>query len=247
MKMIILAGGTKSAISEGSEDVPKPLLQIGGKPLLWHIMKHAALYGIREFIICGGYKIEAIKDYFLDFYIYQSDILVDTGENTVKILDRHTENWSVEIVDTGIKAMPTERVEQVLTLAGDTFFVTYGDCLSDVSLNDMRAFHEKEGKEITVAVAKPTGRKTPLHFLDRQHSKWESGDNFWTSAGIFLMQRNAFADDNWRRGDLEDILIGRSVAAYRHGGFFSTIETLRDKSNAEAMWSKGIAPWVDTL
>ena len=165
MKMIILAGGQKSTISGEPEGMPKPMLSIGGRPLLWHIMKHASLCGIKEFIVCGGYKIDSIKDYFLDFYIYQSDIQVDTGRNTVKILDKNTEDWNVTVVDTGIKTMPVERIKKVLDIAGEDFLISYGDCLYDISLERLQDVHKAEAKAITVAVARPSGRKMPLHFM----------------------------------------------------------------------------------
>lgn len=243
MKMIILAGGQRSTISEESEGMPKPMLPIGGRPLLWHIMKHASLCGINEFIICGGYKIDVIKDYFLDFYIYQSDILVNTGNNTVEILNKNTEDWKVTIVDTGIKTLPIERVKKVLDIAGEEFYITYGDCLSDVSLDRMQEVHKKEARDITVAVARPSGRKMPLHFMDETGKAMKNNDMAWTSAGLFMAKRNVFINSN-SSGDIEDILSNSQSALYRHEGFFSTIETLRDKAAAEALWEQGDAPWM---
>lgn len=246
MKMIILAGGQRSTISEEPEGMPKPMLPIGGRPLLWHIMKHASLCGIKDFIICGGYKIDVIKEYFLDFYIYQSDVLVDTGNNTVKILNKQTEDWNVTIVDTGIKTLPIERVQKVLEIAGEEFFVTYGDCLSDISLDRLQVLHQKEAKDITVAVARPSGRKTPLHFMNEKDAEWRSSDMAWTSAGLFLAKKNAFVNCGCS-GDIEDMLSESSSAVYRHEGFFSTIETLRDKAAAEKMWENGNAPWMGVV
>ena len=135
MKMVILAGGQRSTISDESEGMPKPMLPIGGRPLLWHIMKHASLCGINDFIICGGYKIDVIKDYFLDFYIYQSDILVDTGNNTVKILNKNTENWNITIVDTGIKTLPIERIRKVLDITVISFSSVL--CIFSTSLREI--------------------------------------------------------------------------------------------------------------
>ncbi len=194
MKMIILAGGQRSTISDDAEGMPKPMLNIGGRPLLWHIMKHASLCGINEFIICGGYRIDVIKDYFLDFYIYQSDIQVDTGSNIVKILDMNTEQWNVTVVDTGIKTMPVDRVRKVIELAGNEFYVTYGDCLSDISLEKLAETHAREEKRVTVAVARPSGRKMPLHFIGGDDSGWK--ESTWTSAGTFLVNKEA---QGWKR------------------------------------------------
>lgn len=246
MKMIILAGGQRSAISDDAEGMPKPMLNIGGRPLLWHIMKHASLCGVKDFIICGGYKIEAIKDYFLDFYIYQSDIQVDTGRNIVRILDKNTEEWNVTVVDTGIKTMPVERIKRVLDMSGDEFFITYGDCLSDISLKKLEDVHRKEGKAITVAVARPSGRKMPLHFVGENYAEWKEKDSTWTSAGVFLARKDAFSEET-RNGDIEDILSKQATAIYRHEGFFNTIETLRDKTAAEEMWGNGKAPWMGVI
>lgn len=246
MKMIILAGGQKSTISDDAEGMPKPMLNIGGRPLLWHIMKHASLCGIKEFIICGGYKVDVIKDYFLDFYIYQSDIQVDTGSNIVKILNKNTEEWNVTVVDTGIKTMPIERIKRVLDISGDEFFITYGDCLSDISLKGLENVHRREGKMITVAVARPSGRKTPLHLIGENTAAWKETVSTWTSAGVFLARKDAFVGKN-QDGDIEDILSKSTAAIYRHEGFFNTIETLRDKSAAEQMWGNGEAPWMGVI
>ncbi|MCI8646731.1 MAG: NTP transferase domain-containing protein [Firmicutes bacterium] len=245
MKMIILAGGQKSTISEDSEGMPKPMLPIGGRPLLWHIMKHASLCGIKEFIVCGGYRIELIKDYFLDFYIYQSDIQVDTGSNTVTILNKNTEDWNVTVVDTGIKTMPVERIKKVLDITGEAFLISYGDCLSDISLEKLQEVHKAEAKSITAVVAKPSGRKGPVHFMEEE-AEWKSSDKAWASAGIFMAGKEAFAGEGCK-GDIEDMLSRSSTAVYRHEGFFNTIETLRDKAAAEEMWHRGIAPWMEIV
>lgn len=245
MKMIILAGGQRSTISD-DVGMPKPMLNIGGRPLLWHIMKHASLCGIKEFIICGGYKIDVIKDYFLDFYIYQSDIQVDTGSNIVRILDKNTEEWNVTVVDTGIKTMPVERIKRVLDIAGDEFLITYGDCLLDISLKNLEDTHRREGKLITVAVARPSGRKTPLHFIGGNSTEWKENESTWTSAGVFLARKDAFMEE-MSNGDIEDILSQSTTAIYRHKGFFNTIETLRDKSAAEELWENGKAPWMGVV
>lgn len=244
MKMVILAGGRRSTITDEPEGMPKPMLPIGGRPMLWHIMKHASLCGVKEFVICGGYKVETIKDYFLDFYIYQSDIRVDTGKNTVEILNRNTEDWKVTIVDTGITSLPTERIKKVVDVVDEDFIVTYGDCLSDISLKEMLSLHKKDNNAMTVAVARPTGRKIPLHFFE--NDEWEKSNEAWTSAGLFIINRSAFLNTG-HEGDIEDVLSDVSVAVYRHNGFYSAIETLRDKAAAEEMWEQGSAPWMGVI
>lgn len=246
MKMIILAGGQRSTISEELEGMPKPMVNIGGRPLLWHIMKHASLCGINEFIVCGGYHIDMIKEYFLNFYIYQSDILVNTATNHVEILNKQTEDWQVSVVDTGIKTMPVERVKRVLDISGDSFLITYGDCLSNISLAKMSEAHKEGKKKITAAVARPSGRKMPLHIMWDDEAEWNRNDVAWTSAGVFLAEKSVFEEVDGD-GDIEDILSRSSTGLYRHEGFFNTIETLRDKSAAEKMWEQGTAPWMGVL
>ena len=134
MKMVILAGGQRSTISSELEGVPKPMLPIGERPLLWHIMKHASICGVNDFVICGGYKVSSIKEYFMDYYIYQSDIRVSTETNNVEILNHDQEKWNVSIVDTGLDTKPTDRVKKVLDILDDSFILSYGDCISDISL-----------------------------------------------------------------------------------------------------------------
>lgn len=245
MKMIILAGGQKSTISDEAEGLPKPMLSIGGRPLLWHIMKHASLCGINEFIICGGYKIETIKNYFLDFYIYQSDIKVDTKNNKVEILNQSTEDWNVTIVDTGIKESPIERVKKILDIVDDDFLISYGDCLSNISLSEMVNLHKKENKGMTIAVARPTGRKMPIRFSEN-NTEWKSKDEAWTSTGTFVVSKDFFKNVS-KLGDIEETLEEASTSIYRHKGFFSSIETLRDKMAAEEMWKKGEAGWMGVI
>jgi len=245
MKMIILAGGRKSTISDDPEGMPKPMIPIGGRPLLWHIMKHASLCGISDFIICGGYKVESIKEYFLDYYIYQSDIRVDTAKNNVEILDKITEDWKVTVADTGTDTLPVERVKKVMKYLDDDFLVSYGDCLSDISLNKMVDFHRANNKAVTVAVAKPTGRKMPIRFYETE-SELGHNNATWTSAGVFIMNKSALKKGG-KYSDLEDVMSDVSTSYFRHEGFFSTIETLRDKVAAEELWEQGKAPWMKTI
>ena len=163
MKAIILAGGLPSTISDVKSGIPKPMAEIGGRPLLWHIMKLYSHYGFREFIVCGGYKVNIIKEYFKDFYIYQSDITVDLSSNEITIHNKRTEDWKVTVVDTGVEATTSERILQVKEyVKGEDFFVTYGDCLSDMDLQEMLRIHQERKSFITMAVAKPTGRHSVL-------------------------------------------------------------------------------------
>ena len=163
MQVVILAGGQRSTISNEQEGIPKPMAEIGGKPMLWHIMKSFSAYGLNEFIICGGYKVDMIKEYFMDYYIYQSDITVDLKTNTVEIHRNRTEDWKVTVVDTGLYSSTGQRVARIKEyIDGDTFIVASGDCLFDIDVNRMIAYHGEQGKTATMAVARPTGRNEAL-------------------------------------------------------------------------------------
>ncbi len=246
MKLVILAGGQKSTITGDDENVPKPMIDIGGRPLLWHIMKHASNCGIRDFIICGGYRISTIKEYFQNFYIYQSDIALNTKTNMVRVLNDDTEDWNVFVVDTGITATPIERVRKVLKyIDKEQFLITYGDCLTDIPLKKFAEEFDCAGKEFAVSLAHPSGRKMPISFellgdSENHHSE------VWTSAGIFITYKGFF-EHITADGEIEAILHHAKkddLYLYKHDGYWNTIETLRDKAAAEKLWEKDNAPWM---
>lgn len=253
MKLVILAGGQKSAVSEDETGIPKPMLEIGGRPLLWHIMKHASRYGIRDFIICGGYRIDVMKDYFSNFYMYQSDIRVKTLQNTVEILKSDSEDWDVTIVNTGIEASPSDRIRQIERYVGkEAFFVAYGDCLSNLSYRELYRAHLEAGKMASMAVAHPMGRKLALAWnVSGELLGYEDVNDFdgaWTSSGTFVMESAVF-EHLTGDGDVEQVLISEllkenQLQTYKHTGFWLPIETLRDKVLAEEMWASGKAEWV---
>jgi len=249
MKLVILAGGQKSAISGEEEGVPKPMIQIGGRPLLWHIMKHASLCGIKEFIICGGYKVEQIKEYFRDFYVYQSDIAINIASNTVEILKKSSEDWNVIVADTGLMTSPIGRVKKVCKyIEDDSFLISYGDCLTDLSFQKLEEDFRNFGGMMTVAVAHPSGRKVPLSVGDFQNMTGISQriSGIWTSAGIFAVKKELL-DKVEVEGDIEEILYtidSGQISVYKHDGFWNTIETLRDKVASEHIWERGEAPWI---
>lgn len=249
MKMVILAGGQKSAISGEAEGVPKPMIQIGGRPLLWHIMKHASLCGIKEFIICGGYKIEQIKEYFRDFYVYQSDIAINIETNTVKILKKNLEDWNVIVADTGLTTSPIGRVKMVQKyIEDDSFLLSYGDCLTDLCFQSLEENFKNSNRMMTVAVAHPSGRKVPLSIDNFRNSAGISQkiNDVWTSAGIFVIRKELLSKVEVE-GDIEEILYtfdSDQISVYKHDGFWNTIETLRDKVASEHMWERGDAPWI---
>lgn len=251
MKVVILAGGLPSTIAEDKVGIPKPMVEIGENPILWHIMKKYAAHGFHEFIICGGYKIDMIKDYFKDFYIYQSDITVDLLTNTIQIHKNITEDWKVTIVDTGLYSSTGQRVGRIEPYIEESdFIVTYGDCLDDMSIENMVAKHKKSQKLATMAVAKPTGRNAMLaldeagNYLGKNR---EQDNNAWTNTGTYIFRKQVF---NYLMGNygLEDQLLAvlaekQQVTTYKHDGFWSPVETQRDKEKMQNLWNAGMAPW----
>ncbi len=255
MKVVILAGGQKSTISDMGENIPKPMVEIGGRPILWHIMKHFAQYGLKEFIVCGGYRVDTIKEYFTDFYIYESDITVDLEKNTVEIHKKRTEDWKVTVVDTGLNATPGQRIQAIGEYLKEerSFLVTYGDCLSDVDEAALLDTHEKNGKLVTLVMAKPQGRKQLLtidkdNLLDYDNLSPVVADVAWVNADCFVLDGKVL---EYLQGDCnleEQVFRALSrlgqVATYRHEGYWTTLETKRDLVGAEMLWREGRVPWI---
>ena len=257
MKVVILAGGQKSTISDMGENIPKPMVEIGGRPILWHILKHFAQYGFKEFIVCGGYRVDTIKEDFTDFYIYESDITVDLEKNTVEIHKKRTEDWKVTVVDTGLNASPGQRIRAIGEYLEEekSFLVTYGDCLSDVDAEALLQAHEINGKLVTLVMAKPHGRKQLLtidkdNLLDYDNLSPVVADVAWVNADCFVLDGKVL---EYLQGDcnLEEQVfralsrLGQG-ATYRHEGYWTTLETRRDLAGAEVLWSEGQAPWIGT-
>lgn len=256
MKIVILAGGTRSTISNEQEGIPKPMAEIGGKPLLWHIMKSFSAYGFHEFIICGGYRVNMIKEYFMDYYVYQSDITVDLQNNKIEIHKNRTEDWKVTVVDTGLYSATGHRVAQIQNyIKEDNFILTYGDCLSDIDVSQMYAYHMQQGKLATMAVAQPTGRNKSLEIspeglvVKRQHAMEEN--QAWTNACLFVLNKKIFHILNGNY-EMESFLLNnlaeeKQLITYKHEGFWTPVETYRDRVNMENLWNAGVAPWIKTL
>ena len=253
MKVVILAGGMQSTISNEREGIPKPMVEIGGKPLLWHIMKHFSEYGLTEFIVCGGYKVDTIKEYFMDFYIYESDITVDLKNNFIEVHKNRSEEWKVTVVDTGLFSATGQRVSMIEKYVEDDFLVTYGDCLTDIDVRALLETHFREGMLATIAMVKPSGRKRLLPIdskgkLNFDESSKKENDNAWINGDCFVFSKKVF---NYLSGnyDLEKQLFKRltdiqQIALYRHYGYWMAVETKRDLVEAENLWNAGIAPWV---
>lgn len=254
MKIVILAGGMQSTLNDEREGIPKPMIDIGGKPLLWHIMKQFSQYGFSEFVICGGYHVDKIKEYFQDFYIYESDITVDLATNTIEVHKNKTEDWKVTVVDTGLFASTGQRVSLIEKfIKEDAFIVTYGDCLSDINFDALLETHYKERKTATLAMAKPGGRNRLLPISEDGSIKYTDqaipmNDTAWINADCFVFNKNVFSylQGNY---DLEKQLFMTlserdELAVYKHHGYWTAIETKRDLVSAENLWNAGIAPWL---
>lgn len=258
MKVVILAGGLPSTISEENEKIPKPMVEIGGRPLLWHIMKHFSAYGLKEFIVCGGYRVDLIKEYFTDFYIYESDITVDLEKNTVEIHKKRTEDWKVTVVDTGLNASPGQRIcairDYLLGEADDSsFLVTYGDCLSDVNMTELIQAHIRNAGLVTLVMAKPQGRKQLLtidknELLDYENLSPIVADAAWVNADCFVMNKKVFeylvGDCNLEEQVFRALSKVGQIGTYRHRNYWTTLETKRDLVEAERLWDEDHAPWI---
>lgn len=257
MKLVILAGGMQSTINNEYEGIPKPMVDIGGRPLLWHIMKHFSQYGLNEFIVCGGYKVDMIKEYFMDYYIYASDITVDLQSNKIEIHKKRTEDWKVTVVDTGLFSSTGKRVKLIQKYVDeDEFMVTYGDCLSDIDAEDLIKAHRQNETFATLAMAKPTGRNKllPLDASGKvNYSCVEefSDENAWVNADCMVLNKKVFSylQGNY---DLEKQLFPnlskqQMLSTYKHTGFWIPVETKRDLVDAESLWNAGRAPWINSV
>ena len=254
MKVVILAGGLQSSINSDAEGIPKPMVDIGGKPLIWHIMKHFSQYGLTEFIVCGGYKVDTIKEYFMDFYIYESDITVDLQSNTVEIHKKKTEDWKVTVVDTGLFEATGKRVGMIEKYVDGDFIVTYGDCLFDIDVSRLIQHHRKKGMMATLTMVKPSGREQLLPFdadgkLHYDSASNAENDTAWINGDCFVFSPKVFRflAGNY---DLEKQLFiqlsaEKQLATYKHTGYWLAVETKRDLLEAERLWNAGVAPWIE--
>lgn len=254
MKAVILAGGIGSRLSEETLVKPKPMVEIGGKPILWHIMKIYAAHGIRDFVICCGYRGNQIKEYFASYFLHQADCRFDLRANTMEVLRSCVEDWSVTLVDTGENTMTGGRLKRVREYVGDeTFSLTYGDGVGDVDLREVIRLHRSEGVLATVTAAQPPGRFGALALspeLPRVSAFVEKpgGDGMWVNAGFFVLEPRVIdyieGDTTvWEKEPLEALAREGALAAYRHRGFWQPMDGLRDKVILEELWSSGKSPW----
>lgn len=238
MKLVILAGGLRSTIHEDFEGIPKPMVEIGERPILWHIMKYYSHFGINDFIICGGYKVNMLKDYFRDYYIYQSDITVDLESNTIQIHKKITEDWKVTVVDTGLNTTPGKRIEAVKEyLDGEDFIVTYGDCLSDLDVFDFCKQHREKDVLVTMMLSRPTGRNA---VIGEDDNAWTNGCTFLYSSRIWeCVEQHSEKESFYIPFGVEET----KVNMYKHSSFWRPVETVRDRVELEHMWDADDAVW----
>jgi len=252
VKAVILAGGYGTRLSEETSVRPKPMVEIGGRPILWHIMKIFSSYEIHDFIICCGYKGYMIKEYFSRYFLQMSDITFDMKDNKMQVHTNGTDPWKVTLVDTGEKTLTGGRLKRVRDyIGGETFCFTYGDGLSDVNIGELIAFHKSQKTHATLTAVQPPGRFGILSLeKDRVVNFREKpqGDGAWINGGFFVLEpavMDYIKDDAsvWEQEPLRDLARDRMLSAYRHNGFWHPMDTLRDKHVLEEMWESGKAPW----
>jgi glucose-1-phosphate cytidylyltransferase len=254
MKAVILAGGFGTRLSEATNLIPKPMVEIGGKPILWHIMKTYSHHGINDFIICCGYKGYIIKEYFANYFRHNSDITVDLVENSVQVLDNFAEPWKITMIDTGLNTMTGGRIKRIQKYVGDEpFLLTYGDGVADINIEESINFHKNSDKLLTVTAYKPSGKFGALDISEdgkvSSFMEKPAGDGNWINAGYFICQPEVF--DFIKNGDntifeqspLETIAKEGKMNAFKHRGFWKPMDTLRDNIELNEMWEKGDAPW----
>ena len=253
MKTVVLAGGLGTRLAEETDARPKPMVEIGGRPILWHIMKMYSAHGVNDFVICCGYKGYVIKEYFANYFLHTSDVTFDMRENRMQVHQQRAEPWQVTLVDTGDESMTGGRLKRVTRYLdpGQPFFMTYGDGLADVDLGALAAFHRQHGKRATVTAVTPPGRYGALEIregLVQRFTEKPPGDNALINGGFFVLQPEVLdrIDGDatvWENEPLEGLAADGQLAAYRHAGFWAAMDTLRDKNQLEALWASGEAPW----
>jgi glucose-1-phosphate cytidylyltransferase len=252
VKAVILAGGVGSRLSEETAVRPKPMVEIGGKPMLWHIMKIYASHGIEDFVICLGYKGYLIKEYFANYYLHTCDVSFDLASGDMEVHRSETEPWHVTLVDTGEETMTGGRLKRVLDYVGDEqFCFTYGDGVSDIDITALVAFHREQGTDATVTAVQPPGRFGALDVdgvLVRDFEEKPRGDGGWTNGGFFVLSPGIgsyIQDDRtvWEQEPMRGLADAGQLSCYRHEGFWQAMDTLRDRNHLEQLWSSGQAPW----
>lgn len=253
MKAVILAGGFGTRISEESVAKPKPMVEIGGRPILWHIMKIYSAQGVNDFVICCGYRGDVIKQYFASYFLRNADVTFDLSRNAMEVHRGYAEPWRVTVVDTGESTMTGGRIKRIRDCIDGPFLLTYGDGVTDLKLKQLLAFHREQKTLATLTAVQPPGRfgaftlhrESPL--IENFREK-PSGDGAWINGGFFVLEPGIFdyidGDETvWEREPMQRLSQDRQLAAYKHSGFWQNMDTLRDKMYLEQLWSQASAPW----
>lgn len=252
MKAVILAGGLGSRISEETSVRPKPMVEIGGRPILWHILKIYSTHGINDFVICCGFMGYVIKEYFANYFLHTSDVTFDLSDNSMQVHRRHAEPWKVTLVDTGESTQTGGRLKRVAPFLGqDDFCMTYGDGLSNIDITSLIAFHRQHGLKATLTAAQPPGRFGALDLEGSQVRKFLEkpvGDGGWINGGFFVLSPSVIdyikGDETiWEHEPLEQLSSQNQLRAFKHDGFWHPMDTLRDKNYLEDLWRSESAPW----
>jgi len=253
MKVVILAGGRGTRLSEETINIPKPMVEIGGKPIIWHIMKIYSHFGFNDFIICLGYKSYMIKEYFSHYFLHMSDVTINLKKNNVRVHSTASEPWKITLIDTGFETMTGGRLKRIQKYVGNkTFMMTYGDGVCDVDIRSLLKFHRRVGKCATVTAVQLAGRFGALNmknsgivdsFLEKP-----KGDGSWINGGFFVLEPEVFnyieGDESiWEFDSLKSMAESNQLAGFKHNGFWKCMDTLRDRGELEAFWNSGRAPW----
>jgi glucose-1-phosphate cytidylyltransferase len=252
LKTVILAGGLGTRLSEETVIRPKPMVELGGRPILWHIMKLYSHFGINDFVICLGYKGYTIKEYFANYFLHNSDVTINLRNNELKVHQNSSEPWTVTLVDTGDDTATGGRLRRVRQhVDGETFCFTYGDGLADVDVTALIAFHRQQKTHATLTAVQPPGRFGVIDIEEdkiRDFAEKPPGDGSWINGGFFVLEPEVFdlidSDaTSWEREPLESLARSGQLSAFRHTGFFHPMDTMRDKTYLEELWASGRAPW----
>ena len=253
MKVVLLAGGLGTRLSEETDIRPKPMVEIGGKPIIWHIMKHYSHYGFNEFVVCLGYKGYVIKEFFANLFLHLSDVTIDISNNEIQVHNSPVDKWKITLVETGSHTMTGGRIKRVKKyIDNERFMLTYGDGVSDVNIDKLISFHEQKGKMCTVTAVQPSGRFGVLQINDNNevesfHEK-RAEDSGWINGGFFVCEPGIFdfieGDDTmWERDPLEAIAQQKQLASYKHRGFWKPMDSLKDKMDLNELWNTNKAYW----
>ena len=254
MKAVILAGGLGTRLSEETDIKPKPMIEIGHKPILWHIMKTYSVHGVNDFIICCGYKGYVIKEYFANYFLHMSDVTFSVNDNSMKVHQNNAEPWTVTLVDTGENTLTGGRLKRVHKYIKDeeSFCFTYGDGVSDVNITDLIKFHQAHGKQATLTATRPPGRYGALKITNsntvEKFQEKPEGDGSWINGGYFVLSpeviKNIDGDDTtWEQGPLKKLAKDGELMSFKHDGFWQPMDTLYEKTMLNNLWNSGKAPW----